>query len=95
MFPGRIQDPEVVRHLLISYQTAAVAIASINRHRFPLINYKDALTCRLKVVEKMTTRDLRNPAEGSKKLLIYSANTHPRSILHPVEGTDSVKPRFR
>ena len=40
-----------------------------------------------KVDERMTTRDMRHPAEGSKKMLIYSASIHPRSILNPVGCT--------
>ncbi len=40
-----------------------------------------------KVVERMTTRDMRHPAEGRKKMLIYSASIHPRSILNPVGCT--------
>jgi hypothetical protein len=55
MSPGRIQDPEGAKHLVISYQTAAGAIATISRHRFPMMTYKEALTCRLKVEEKVTT----------------------------------------
>ena len=82
MSPGHIQNPEGAKHLVISYQTAAGAIATISRHRFPLMTYKDVLTCKLKVEEKMTAGYLRNPMEGSKKLLIYSANMHPRSILN-------------
>ena len=58
MFPRRIHDPEGANHLVISYQTAAGAIATINRHIFPLMTYKDALTCKLKVDEKMTAEDL-------------------------------------
>ena len=85
MSPGFIQDPEGAKHLVISYQIAAGAISTISRHRFPLMTYKDALTCRLNVDEKMTPGDLRNPAEGSNKLLIYSANMHPRSILSPAK----------
>ena len=95
MFPGRIQDPEDAKHLVISYQTAAGAIASMSRHIFPLMTYKDALTRRFKVDGKTTAGDLRNPAEGSKKLLIYSTNMHPRSILHPTNCTAKSRPMDR
>ena len=59
------------KHLVISYQTAAGAAGAIIRGRFPLMTYKDALTCRLKVEERMTAGDMRQPAEVSKKMLIY------------------------
>ena len=78
---------------MISYQTAVGAIAAIIMHRFPVMTYKDALTCRLKVDEKMTAWDLRNSAEGSKKLLIYSANMHPRNILNPANCNAKSSPR--
>ena len=54
MSTGRIQDPEGAKHLVISYQTAAGAIAAIIRHKFPIMTYKDALTGRLKVDKEMT-----------------------------------------
>jgi len=51
------------------------------------MTYKDALSGRLKVEERMTTWDMRQPAEGSKKILIYSASIHPKSILNPTGCT--------
>ena len=59
------------------------------------MSYKDALTDKLMVDEKMIAEDLRNPAEGSKKLPIYSANMHPRNILHPTNCTAKSSPRDR
>jgi hypothetical protein len=59
------------------------------------MTYKDALTGRLKMNEKMKARDLRNTAEGSKKLLIYSANMHMRSVLNPSNCTAKSSPRER
>jgi hypothetical protein len=41
----------------------------------------------------MIAKDLRQPAEGSKKLLSYSANMHPRSILSPTTCTTKSSPR--
>jgi hypothetical protein len=58
MSPGRIQDPEGAKHLVISYQTAAGGIAGIIRNKFPLVTYKDALNGKLKVDEKMTAGGL-------------------------------------
>ena len=69
MSTGRIQDPEGAKHLVISYQTAAGAIATISMHKFPIMTYKDALTGKLKVDENMRAGGLRNPSEGTKKLL--------------------------
>jgi hypothetical protein len=57
------------------------------------MTYKNALTCRLKVEERMSGRDLRQPSEGSKKLLIYAANMHPRIILSPTTCTSKSSPR--
>lgn len=83
MYSGRIQDPEGAKHIVISHQTAAGAIATMSRHKFPLMTYKDALTGKLKVDYKMTAGYLRNPAEGSNNLMIYSVNMHPRNVLNP------------
>jgi hypothetical protein len=93
MSPRRIHDPEGAKHLIISYQTAAGAIAAISRHRSPLMTYKDALTGRLKVDENMSARELRNPSEGSKKRLIYSVNMHMRNALNPSNCTAKSSPR--
>jgi hypothetical protein len=41
------------------------------------MTYKDALTGRLKFDERMAIGDLRQPVEGSEKLLIYAAIMHP------------------
>ena len=69
--------------MVISYQTAAGATATVMRGRFPLMTYKDALTSRLKVEEQMTVGVMRQPAEGSKKMLIYSASIHPKCVINP------------
>jgi hypothetical protein len=95
MSARRKQDPEGAKHLVISYQTAAGAIAAICRHKFPVMTYKDALTGKLKVDENMTARDLRDPSEGTKKLLIYSANMHPRNALNPTNCKAKSSPRDR
>jgi hypothetical protein len=95
MSSGRIQDPEGAKHLVISYRTAAGAIAIISKQKFPIMTYKDALTGKLKVDENMTAGDLRNPSTGTKKLLIYSANMHPRSALNPANCTAKSSPRDR
>jgi len=95
MSSGRIQDPEGAKNIVISYQTAAGAIAAIRRHKFPIITYKDALTGKLKVDENMTVGDLRNPSEETKKLLIYSANLHPHSALNPTNCTAKSSPSDR
>ena len=95
MSNGRIQDPEGAKHLVISYQTATGALTTICRHTFPVMTYKDALTGKLKVDENMIARDLQNPSEGLKKLLIYSANMHPRSALNPAKCIAKNSPRDR
>ena len=92
MSTRRIHDPEGAKHLVISYQTAAGAIAAIIRHKFPIMTYKDALTGKLKVDENMTAGDLRNPSTGTKKLLIYSANMHQRIALNPANCTTKSSP---
>jgi len=56
------------------------------------MTYKDALICRLKIDEKITGNDLRQPAEEIKKLLIHSANMHPRNILSPTTCTTKSGP---
>ena len=95
MSSGRVQDPEGAKQLVISYQTAAGATSAIIRGRFPLMTYKDALTRRLKVEERMRAGDMRQPAEGSKKMLIYSASIHPKSILNPAGCTANFTPKER
>ena len=59
------------------------------------MTYKDALIGRLKVDEKMTVGELRNPTKGSEKLLFYAANRHLRIILNPPSCTAKSSPRDR
>ena len=79
--------------MVISYQSASGAITTIIRGRFPLRTYKDVLTGKLRVEKRMTAGDQRNPADESKKLLIYSANIHPRNTLNPANCTTKSSPK--
>ena len=45
--------------MVISYESATGEASTIARNTFPQMTYKDALTCRDKVDEKMTAGDFR------------------------------------
>ena len=81
--------------MVISYQSATGVATTIIKGRFPLMTYTDVFTCKLRVEERITAGDLRNPAEGSKKLLIYSVNIHPRNTLNPANCTTKSSPKER
>ena len=83
------------KHLVISYQTAAGAAGAIIRGKFPLMTFKDALTSRLKVEERMIAGDMRQPPEGNKKMIICSASIYPKSILNPAGCTTKSIPKER
>jgi hypothetical protein len=55
MTPGRIQDPEGYKTIVVSFKTAAGAITTIQRHTLRFVCYSDTNNERLKIDMATTT----------------------------------------
>ena len=55
--PGRIQDPEETKTIVVSFKTAAGAITSIQRHTLRFVCFNDIDNRRLRI-------DMADPVRG-------------------------------
>ena len=55
MTPGRIQDPEGAKSMVISFKTTPRAILAVHRHHYKIVFFRDAINVRLKVDLDATT----------------------------------------
>ncbi len=83
MSPGRVQDPEGAKLLLISYASTAGATAALIKRRFEIIYYTKPDTGRLRVDPSLTAGITGGAHAGARKILIYDAYVHPQSDLDP------------
>jgi hypothetical protein len=73
MSPGRLQDPEGAKTVVISYASTAGAIAGVIKRKFQITSYTKPNTGRLRVDPSLTTGITRGAHAGAKKILIYDA----------------------
>ncbi len=67
MTPGRIQDPEGAKIMVIFFKTTPGAISAVQRQTFKIVCFRDAINDRLKVDMDSTTGGKQNPAlQGSR-----------------------------
>ena len=85
MSQGRVQDPEGAKTIVLNYNTAAGAVASVIKHRFLPTCYTDENTGRLRLDEALTSGRTAWAHQGAKKILIYDAVSHPLSELNPAK----------
>ncbi len=95
MTPGRAQDSEGAKTLVVSFRTAAGAVAAISKHRFQIICAKNEDTRRLKVDFQLTEGHRTASLSGQKTILIYTAIPHPLSSLTPEGFTINTNIRDR
>jgi hypothetical protein len=82
MTPGRIQDPEEAKVVIISFKTAAGALAAIHRQTFIIVCFKDTTRGRLRVNAKATTRGKEYPSkQGLRSILIYRSHMYTEASL--------------
>ena len=88
MTPSRIQDPEGAKTIVVSFKTAAGAIAAIQRHTLRFVCYSDITSERLKIDGTTTAGGKHNPyLHGRRDMLIYKTHIHPESSLDPEHCT--------
>jgi hypothetical protein len=84
MTPGRIQDPEGAKIMVIFFKTTPGAILAIQRPTYKIVCFKDTISGRLKVDLDATAGGKQNPAlQGSWVILIYKTYMHTESTLDP------------
>ena len=67
MSPGRVQDPEGAKTIVLSYNTAAGAVATVIKHKFLLTCYTDEHTGRLRLDAALTSCRTARAQHGAKK----------------------------
>jgi len=84
MTPGRIQDPEGAKNVIISFKTSAEVVASIHRQTFRLVCFKDTSGGRLRVDTHATSggkQDLSK--QGLRSILLYMSHMYIEASLDP------------
>ena len=75
MTPGRIQDPEGAKNVIISFKTTAGAEAAIHRQTFKIGCFKDTPRGRLRVDTQATSGGKHDPTkQGLRGILIYRSH---------------------
>jgi hypothetical protein len=95
MSPGKVQDPEGAKMIIVSFNTAAGAVASIIKRRFLITCYTEADTCRLRLDAALTAGDKAGVMKGAKNILIYDSNMHPISSMDPSKCGTCITARDR
>ena len=88
MTPCKIQDPEGAKTIVVSFKTAAGAIAAIQRQTLRFVCNSDTTNGRLKIDMASTARGKHNPSlQGRRVMLIYRTHMHPEASLDPEHCT--------
>jgi hypothetical protein len=95
MTPGRIQDPEGAKLIVVSYKTAAGAAAAISRQTFKIICTADTKTGRLSVYKNENIAEARDPVAQRRMILVYRTAMHTASQLNPSQCSIRSEPRLR
>ena len=88
MTPGRIQDPEGAKTVVVSFKTAAGSILVVHRKTYKIVCFRDVDTGRLRVHTSATIggkQDMNK--QGRKVILIYKAHMHTEASLDPERCT--------
>ena len=74
MTPGRIQNPEGGKTVVMSFKTAAGAVATVHKQTFKIVCFGDAVGGRLRLDTVATSREKHDPSkEGRVIILIYKS----------------------
>ena len=95
MSPGRVQSPEGAKTLVISFNTAAGAVATLVKRRFLITCYTEVDTGRLRLDPTLTSGQIAGSRTGAKKILIYNTHMHPMSSFDPSNCGTGTTPRGR
>ena len=96
MTPGRIQDPEGAKTVVISFKTAAGAILVVQRHAYEIVCFKDNDSGRLRVDTTPIIggkKDMNK--QGRRVILIYKAHRYTEASLDPERCTHKSNEKAR
>jgi hypothetical protein len=96
MTPGRIQDREGAKILVISFKIAAGAVATVHMQTFKIVCFGDVVGGRLRVDTTTTTRGKQVPnKQGRKSILIYKSHMYKEASLDPERCSFKVDQKAR
>ena len=82
MTPGRIQDPEGAKTVIISFKTTTRAVAATHKQTYKIFCFKDATGGRLRVDAAATTGGKHEPSKhGLRSILIYKCHMYTEASL--------------
>jgi hypothetical protein len=88
MTPGRIQDPEGVKIVVVSFKTAAGAILAVQRQTYKIVCFRDSDNGRLRVDTIATIGGKQDMSkQGRRVILIYKAHIYTEASLDPERCT--------
>ena len=88
MTPGRIQDPEGAKTIVVSFKTAAGAILAVQRRTYKIVCFRDIDNGRLKVDTSTTIGGKQDMSkQGRRIILIYKAPIYTEASLDPEKRT--------
>ena len=82
MTPGRIQDPEGAKTVVIFFKTTAGSVAAIHNQPYTIVCFGDAVGGILRVDAAGTARGKQNPSkQGRRIILIYKSYMYSEASL--------------
>jgi hypothetical protein len=88
MMPGRNQDPEGAKTVVVSFKTAAGAIIAVQRQTFKIVCFKDMDNGRLRVDTAATIGGKQDMSkQGLRVILIYKSHMYNEATLDPERCT--------
>ncbi len=88
MTPGRTQDPEGAKIVVVSFKTEAGAIIVVQRHTFKIVCFKDVDNGRLCVDMAATIVGKWDTSKhGRRVILIYKFHMYNEATLDPERCT--------
>jgi len=88
MTPGRVQDPEGAKIVVVSFKTAAGAIIAVQRQTLKIVCFRDVDNGRLRVDTATTTGGKQDMSkQGRRVILIYKSHMYNEATLDPERCT--------
>ena len=88
MTPGRIQDPEGAKTVVVSFKTGAEAILARKRQAYMIVCFRDTDSGRLRMDTAATFRGKQDMhKQGRRVILIYKAHMYTEASLDPERCT--------
>jgi len=84
MTPGKIQDPEGAKIVVISLKTTAGVVAAIHKHAYKIVCFGDSVSGILHVDTTATAGGKHDPSKhGRSSILIYKSYMYSKASVDP------------